>query len=56
MKLAPGFQQLDKQYVGGIFETLLAFTSTFRDEHTFDSILRKRYLVNFPMTPAFLKV
>ena len=50
----PGFQQLDKQYVGGIFEALPAFTSTFRAEHTFDSILRKSSLVNFPMTLAFL--
>ena len=50
----PGFKQLDKQYVGVIFETLLAFSSTFRDEHTFDSILRKSSLVNFPMMLAFV--
>ena len=29
----PGFQQRDKQCVGGIFVTLLVFTSTLEDEN-----------------------
>ena len=29
----PGFQQSDKQCVGGIFEMLLGFTSTLEDEN-----------------------
>ena len=39
---------------GGIFEMLLVFISTLEDDHTFDSVLCKSSLVNFPMTLDFL--
>ena len=50
----PGFKQRDKQCAGGgIFETILEFTSTLEDEK-FQHYLYKISLVNLPMTLAFL--
>ena len=50
----PVSNNLTNNVSGGIFETLLVFTSTLEDDHTFDSVLCKSSLVNFPMTLAFL--